>query len=90
MVSSISGLVLGVHANDRVVDLAVDGGHGLGHALAQIALLVAVAQLNRLVCTGRCPRRHGSPAERSVFQRHVHFNSRVAALSREFRVRERG
>ena len=38
-------------ANHRARDLAVDVGHRLRHALAEVALLVAVAQLERLALT---------------------------------------
>ena len=64
-VSSILTCCFGVHAADRVEDLAVDGGDRLAHALAEIALLVAVAQLDRLVRAGRGARRHGRAAEAS-------------------------
>ena len=43
------GLVLGIHAADRVENFALGGGHRLLHAIAEIALLVAVAQFDRLV-----------------------------------------
>ena len=48
-----AALVLGVHAGERIEDLAVDGVDRLEHALAEVALLVAVAQLDGLVRAGR-------------------------------------
>ena len=56
------GLSRGVAAAQRRGDLAVDVRDGLEHALAEVALRVAVAQLDRLVLAGggargdgRCP-----------------------------------
>ena len=62
-------LVLGVHAADRLEDLAVDGLDRLQHALAEIARLVAVAQLDRLVRAGRGARGHRRAAHRAVLER---------------------
>ncbi len=74
-----AALVLGVHAGERVEDLAVDGGDRLEHALALIAGLVAVAQLDGLVGAGRGAGRHGRATLRAVLEDHVHLDGRVAA-----------
>ena len=50
---SILTCSVGVHAADRVEDLAFDVGDRLPHALAAEAGLVAVAQFHRLVRAGR-------------------------------------
>ena len=63
----------------RVENLAIDGGHGLQHALAEIARLVAIAQLDRFMRAGRCARGHRGPAERAVFEHDIDFDSGVAA-----------
>ena len=55
-------LVLGVHARERVEDLALDRGDRLQHAFAAVARHVAVAQLDRLVGAGRGAGRHGRAA----------------------------
>ena len=51
----------------------------LEHALAAVARLVAVAQLDRLVGAGRRARRHGRPADRAVGEDDVDLDRRVAA-----------
>ena len=77
-------LVFGVHAGQRVEDLAVDGGHGLGHALAEVARLVAIAQFHRLMCARRGAGGHRGPAHGAVFQHDIHFDGRVAAAIEDF------
>ena len=74
-----AALVLRVHPRQRIEDLPVDRVHGLGHALAEVAALVAVAQLDRLVRAGRGARRHRRAALRAVLEHHVHLDRRVAA-----------
>ena len=64
-------LILGIHAADRVEDLALTLSTALQHALAAVAALVAVAQLDRLVRAGarrRTARRRGrsEPSSRST------------------------
>ena len=61
-------LGLGVHAAQGVENLAVDGLDRLAHALAEIALFIAVAQLDGLVGAGRGARRHAGAAARAVVQ----------------------
>ena len=59
----------GIHADDGISDDGVDVLHGLGDALAQIAALVAVAQLQRLELAGGCTGRGAAPGYRAVGQR---------------------
>ena len=49
------------------------------HALAAVARLVAVAQLDRLVGAGRGARRDGRPADRAVGEDDVDLDRRIAA-----------
>ncbi len=60
-------------------DGAVHVADGLAHALAAVAASVAVAQLQGLALAGRRARRHRGTAERAARERHVDFNSRIAA-----------
>ncbi len=83
--SSIEGdlfeRVLAVQAwSDGVVDV-VDG---LEDALAEIAGLVAVAQLQRLVGAGAGAAGHGGPADRAVVQDHLDLDGRIAAAVQNF------
>ncbi len=72
-------LVLRVETGQGVEDLAVDRVHRQGHALAAIALRIAIALFHRLVRPGGGARRHGGAAEGAVFQGHVHLDRRIAA-----------
>ena len=72
-------LVFRLHAADRVENLAVHRLERLQHALAEVARLVAVAELHRLVRAGRGAGRHGGAAEGAVLQRHVDLDGRIAA-----------
>src|SRR6185437_15663141 len=56
-------LIGGVEARERIEDLAVDCLDGALDALAAIASLVAVAELDRLMRAGRRARRHGGAAQ---------------------------
>ena len=77
-------LLLGVHAAERVENLAIDGLDRLPHALAEIARLVAVAQLNRLMRAGGGARRHRRAAHRAVFQHHIDLDGGIAAAVKNF------
>ena len=77
-------LRLGVHAAKRVENLAVDGLDRVLHALAEIARLVAVAQLDRLMRAGRGARRHPGAAARAVFQHDIDLHRRIAAAVQNF------
>ncbi len=63
---SMLDLLQRIEARQAIHDLAVDVGDGLRHALAAIALLVAVAQLDRLVDARAGARRDGRPAQGAV------------------------
>ena len=54
-------------------------GHGVQRALAQIAALVAVAQLHGLESARGSARGNRRAAEGAVFQHHFNFHGRVAA-----------
>ena len=56
----------------------------LAHALAEIALLVAVAQLDGLVRAGRGARRHGGAAARAVLEDDIDLDGRIAAAVENF------
>ena len=58
-------LVGRVHPGERGGDRGVHVAHRREDALPAVAALVAVAQLDRLVCPGRRARRHGRPAAHS-------------------------
>ena len=73
------GLVLGIEADDRIRDLAVDRADRLLDALPAPASLVAVAKLDRFMRARRCARRDRRAAHASVFQRDVNLDRRVAA-----------
>jgi hypothetical protein len=72
-------LLLGLEAADGVENVAGDRFDRLLDALAAVAALVAVAQLDRLVGAGRGARRHGGAAHRAVFEHDVDLDGRVAA-----------
>ena len=71
-------LVLGLHAADRLEELAVDGLDGAFDALAEITR-TAVAKLNRLVRAGGRAGGHGGTPQRADLEQHVDLDGRVAA-----------
>ena len=75
----VDGALIGVAPCERRGDLAVDVRDRLRDALAQIALLVAVAELERLALAGRRAGRHGGAADRAAFQHQFDFDGRVPA-----------
>ncbi len=77
-------LLARLQARDSVEDLAVDGIHGLAHALAAIALLVAVAQFDRLMRAGRGAGRHGRTPLGAGFQRDIHLDGGIAPAVQDF------
>ena len=83
IVLSMLDLFFGVQPAQGVEQFAIDGGDGLFHALAAIAL-AAVAQFHRLMGAGRGARRHGGAAESAVFQPHIHFHGRIAPGVQDF------
>src|SRR5439155_2223519 len=78
------GLAFGFHAADRIENLTLDRGDRLLHALAEVARLVAVAQLHRLMGAGRGTRRHRGAPARAVRQQDFDFDSRIAATVEDF------
>ncbi len=78
------GLLLGIEAAQGLEDLAIDGADRLGDALAEIAGLVAVAQLDRLMGAGGGAGRHGGAAERAIFQHDVDLDGGIAAAIEDF------
>ena len=79
-----AALVLGIHAGKRVEDLGVDRIDGLLDALAEVARLVAVAQLDRLVRARGGARRHRRAAHGAILQHDVDLDRRVAAAVEDF------
>ena len=78
--SLVDGIdVGGIHADDGICDDGVDVLHGLGDALAQIATLVTVAQLQRLELAGGCTGRGAAPGYRAIGQRDLGLYGGVAA-----------
>ena len=76
---AVDRALVGVLALERRGELAVHVPDRLRHALAEIALLVAVAQLQRLAHAGRGARRHRRAAHHPALERHVHFHRRIPA-----------
>ena len=77
-------LVLGLHAGQRIKDIAVDGRHRLGDALAHVTGLVAIAQFHRLMGAGRGAGGYRRASHRTVFQHHVNLHRRIAAAVQDF------
>jgi len=77
-------LVFRVHAGERVEDIAVDRLARLGHALAAVALRIAVALLDRLVLAGGGAGRHRGAAHGAALQRHVHLDRGIAPAVQNF------
>ena len=72
-------LVEGVEAHDGVSALVVDVLDGLRNALAQVAALVAIAQLAGLKGAGRSTRRHHCAAKAAVLEHDLDLDGGVAA-----------
>ncbi len=72
-------LVAGIPANGHLGQGTVDVGHGLGHAFAAVALLVAVPQLDRFVNSRAGSRGNRGPAKSAVGQNHIDLDGRVAS-----------
>ncbi len=80
----------GVAADDDLGQRAVDVGDGLGDALAEVARLVAVAELDGLVDAGAGARGDGGAAERAVGQDDVDLDGRVAAAVEDLAAADAG
>ena len=72
-------LVEGVEAHDGVSTLVVDVLDGLRNALAQVAALVAVAQLASFESAGRSTRRHHRAAKAAVLEHDLDLDGGIAA-----------
>ena len=72
-------LIEGIEAHDGVGALVVDMLDGLRNALAQVATLVAVAQLTCLKGAGRSARRHHRATEATVLKHDLDLDGGVAA-----------
>ncbi len=68
-----------VHADDRRSDDFVHVLHGVQYTFTQIAALVAVAQLQRLVFAGRSTARNGGTTERARLGADFDLDGRIAA-----------
>jgi hypothetical protein len=68
-----------IEPDDRLADLGVDVLDRLEHALAAVALRVAVAQLDRLPAAGGRARRHRRAAEDAGLEQHVGLHRRSPA-----------
>ena len=78
------GLLGGVQAQHGLGDLGVDVLDGLEHALAQVAVLVAVAQLDGFARAGGGAGGHGGAAHGAGLQQHVAFDGGVASAVQDF------
>ena len=74
-----SALVASVHADNRFSNFLIHMGDGLLNALAKVAVLIAVTQLNSLECASRCARRNDRACERTVVEGNLDLNRGVAA-----------
>ena len=72
-------LVEGIEAHDGVGALVVDMLDGLRNTLAQIATLVAVAQLTCLKGAGRSTRRYHCAAKAAVLEHDLDLDGGIAA-----------
>ena len=72
-------LVEGIEAHDGVSALVVDVLDGLRNALAQVAALVAIAQLAGLKGAGRSTRRHHCAAKAAVLEHDLDLDGGIAA-----------
>src|SRR5690606_14379175 len=83
------GLVRRVHVAQRGGDLAFDVRDGLADALAEVALRIAVAQLDGLPRAGRCARRHGRAADDAARELDLCFHRRIAARVEDLETADR-
>jgi hypothetical protein len=77
-------LVVGVETLERIGDRRVDVRNRLLHSLAEVARLVAVAQLDRFLGTGGGARGHHRAAEAAVAERDLGFEGGIAAAVEDF------
>ena len=70
-------LVSCIFTQQQVADRAIDVGHGLQHALAQVTALVAITQFQRFTRTGGGTGRRAGAAHDAAFENYIGFHSRV-------------
>jgi hypothetical protein len=68
-----------IQADDRLGNLGVDRLDRLQHALAAVALRIAIAQLDRFAAAGRGARGHRGASHDARLEQHVRFDRRIAA-----------
>jgi len=72
------GLLGGVQAHEGLGDLGIDVLDRAQHPLAEIAVRIAVAQLDRLARPGGRARGNRRPAHHAGFEENVAFDGRIA------------
>ena len=72
-------LLGGIQAHDGFGNLGIDVLDRVQHALAEVALLVAVAQFDGFARAGRSARGHRGASHHAGLQQHVGFHGRIAA-----------
>ena len=77
--ASTARLIEGIEAHDGIGALVVDVLDGLRNALAQVAALVAIAQLAGLKGAGRSTRRHHCAAKAAVLEHDLDLDGGIAA-----------
>ena len=83
----VEAALIEVAADQGLAEVAVDVADRRQHALAEVALLVAVAQFEGLALAGRGARRHRGPPEGAVVEGDVDFHRRIARGNPGFPVR---
>ena len=84
IVSSILAWLLGIHAADRVEDLAVDRLDGLAHALAADSGFCRRHAVDRLMRAGGGAGGNRGAAERAILKDHIDFDGGIAAAVENF------
>ena len=79
LVGGVGFLVARIHAHNSISNDGVDVLNSLGHALAQIAALVAVPQLQSFKLTSGCAGRCAAACHSAVGQSDLRFHGGVAA-----------
>ncbi len=77
-------LIERIHAAQGGGDVIVDRIDGLGHALAEVAFLVAVTEFPSFVLAGGGPTGHGGTAMHAAFEVDFDFDGGVAAGIEDF------
>ena len=78
-------LVFGIECTDQQIpEFGIHGADGLGHALAEIAILVPVTQFDRFVGAGGRSAGNGGAAETAVVQQHIDFDGWIAPRIENF------